>query len=75
MGKVNGVRELNNTSTFQLSLSLHSPVLTNLIMTQSTPVETIPYITSSRKASLNVRSFYYAETKLVVGLHFDQLPY
>src|SRR2546429_9301290 len=36
MGKVNGVRELNNTSTFLLSLSLYSPVVTNLIMTQST---------------------------------------
>src|SRR3954454_6974901 len=57
IGKVNGVRELNNTSTFPLSLSLHSPVVTNLIMTQSTPVETIPYITSSRKASLYVRFF------------------
>src|SRR5256885_8435151 len=44
IGKVNGVLKLNNTSTFPLSLSLHSAVVTNLIM-QSTPVEMIPYIT------------------------------
>src|SRR5436190_4329708 len=74
MGKVNGIRGLNNTSTFPSSLSLHSPVVTNLIMTQSTPVKTIPYITSSRKASLYVRFFYYAETKFVTGLHSDQHP-
>lgn len=46
-------------------------------MTQSTPVETIPYQMHLR---LRVKphylymcvSFYYTETKLVTGLHSDQ---
>src|SRR5437764_7273142 len=55
MGKVNGDRVLSNTSTFPLLLI--SQVIINLIMTQSAPVETIPYIISSFKASLYLRFF------------------
>src|SRR2546421_5290940 len=52
IGNGEGDNELNNTSTFP-SLLLSELDETSLIITQSTAVDTIPYITSSCKPAVS----------------------
>src|SRR3954469_11228958 len=52
IGSGEGDKELNNTSTFP-SLLFSEPDETSLIITQSTAVDTIPYITSSCKPAVS----------------------